>query len=75
MPGPTSLKNMLLSPAATDLGLGDALRIQVENRTGQLQKEATGNTGSGIAADYGETNLGLAAYTLGLLPGKQNGKY
>lgn len=37
-PGPQSLKNAMISPAASDLGLGDSLQSQLDNQLAERRK-------------------------------------
>lgn len=37
-PGPTAQKNLALSPAASDLGLGDSLQQQLQDQLAQRKK-------------------------------------
>ena len=53
----TSAKNMMLTPAATDLGYGDAFRQQVDEELDQKKKKLTQQAAAGNS---------LAAQTLGL---------
>lgn len=38
-PGPPSAKNMSLTPAAQDLGLGDQLNVQLEDQLAERKKK------------------------------------
>lgn len=61
-PGPTSSKNTLLSPAATDLSLGDSLSQQLQDQLAERKKklmaaaQTPGSLFGGAAMDLGLGN-------------------
>jgi hypothetical protein len=65
LPGPTSAKNLMLSPAATELSAGDALAQQLQDQLAQRRKlqqlavkgAGTPFTGASVM-DLGLTNNG-----------------
>jgi hypothetical protein len=60
--GPASKKNMALSPAGTDLGLGDALHSYVENMANEIKKKkAELDTSGGLGL------AGVSAASMSLL--------
>lgn len=42
MPGSMNQKNLALSPAAADLGLGSSLKVQVDDQVAEMKKRKLG---------------------------------
>lgn len=61
-PGPLSAKNTMLSPAATDLSLGDALAQQLQDQLAERRKKllmAAKTGGSPFVGGNAAMDLGL----------------
>ena len=52
-------KNMQLSPAAADLGLGDALKVQVDDQVADQQKKLRQQKGIQMTVPQAAMDLGL----------------
>jgi hypothetical protein len=64
LPGPQSAKNAMLSPAATDLGMGDALKQQLQDELDERKKQQNpANAASGLGNSLISSPAVLSLFT------------
>lgn len=66
-PGPTSQKNLAISPAASDLGLGDSLQQQLQDQLAERRKIQASKNGSVPGANLFPSSVSdlLGQFSLG----------